>query len=107
MHPAMADKQPRRSAPTLLVSFGNRRLLAIVPPRPFLVCILGCGVAFGGSCLAFSPILPPAIAQVLLDFGLILHLTIAGVLGLNTFFWSFTATFPAILWTSMWLYNCV
>lgn len=44
-----------------------------------------------------APFLPTTLLWVFLGFGILFHLAIALVLGLNTFFWSFISTYPAIL----------
>jgi hypothetical protein len=37
--------------------------------------------------------------------GIVFHLSIAVVLGLNDFFWAFTATYPVLFWGSVTLYR--
>jgi hypothetical protein len=40
---------------------------------------------------------PPGVLVALLFAGAMLHLGTAVLIGLDTFFWAFTATFPAII----------
>ena len=46
---------------------------------------------------AIAPFLPRPLLYIFLGFGVLFHLAIALVMGLNTFFWSFLSTYPAIL----------
>jgi hypothetical protein len=41
---------------------------------------------------------PDWVGVPFIAFGVVFHLGTAVVMGLNTFFWSFVATYPAILW---------
>lgn len=43
-------------------------------------------------------VLPAPFAYAMLTAGLLFHVTNAVVMGLNTFVWSFVATYPAVLW---------
>lgn len=81
-------------------SFGNRRILALVKAFPAAGKVLGWCVGFGDCGLALAAVLPTCGTLLVLGYGVGLHLGISAVLGLNTFFWSFAATFPAILWVS-------
>jgi hypothetical protein len=44
-----------------------------------------------------APFLPRELLFVWLGMGICFHLTIALVMGLNTFFWTFVSTYPAII----------
>jgi uncharacterized membrane protein (DUF485 family) len=43
-------------------------------------------------------VLPAPFAYVMLALGVLFHVTNAVVMGLNTFVWSFVATYPAVIW---------
>jgi hypothetical protein len=86
-------------------SFGNAWILKTFETWRLLPVLFGLGVAFGDSAIAFAALTPPMACLALLAFGLALHAGIAIVLGLNTFVWSFAATYPAILWVSLQIYG--
>lgn len=44
-----------------------------------------------------APFLPLDLLWAFLGIGILFHLTVAVVMGLNTFFWTFLSTYPAIL----------
>jgi hypothetical protein len=46
-----------------------------------------------------APFLPATLLWIFLATGILFHLTIALIMGLNTFFWSYISTYPAILFT--------
>jgi hypothetical protein len=85
-------------------SFGNKSLLSYFSKWPLCATFFGCAVAFGDSAIAFAAVVPPPACILVLAFGVALHFGIGIVLGLNTFLWSFTSTYPAILWVSFALY---
>jgi hypothetical protein len=86
-------------------SFGNQGLLKWVEGKTFLAKLLGWGVVYGDCGLALAFLLPPPLCLLVLSFGVLLHVGIARMLGLNTFLWSFVATYPAIFWLSTSLYR--
>jgi hypothetical protein len=86
-------------------SYGNRRLLEVFKNRRGIAIFAGWAVCMGDCSLSSAALLPPEFCLSLLAFGVALHFGIATVLGLNTFVWSFVATFPAILWCSVHLYS--
>jgi hypothetical protein len=80
--------------------FRNETLSRIVRTYPFLTKLV-CWSVFICQCL--FPLLVfagPQTCLLVLVAGAIFHLTIALVWGLNCFFWSFVATYPAILFFS-------
>jgi hypothetical protein len=81
-------------------SFGNKHVLGFLKNKLLLVTLLGCGVAYGDCGLSVAMFLPPPVCITTLACGVMLHVGIAFVLGLNTFLWSFVATYPALLWIS-------
>jgi hypothetical protein len=52
-----------------------------------------------------TPLLPPALLWIYLGIGIAFHLFNAVVMGLNTFFWSFISSYPAILFTHYYLFT--
>lgn len=86
-------------------SFGNRYLLGFLKGKSLLAALLGCGVAYGDCAVSVAMLLPPLLCITVLFFGVVLHLGIALVLGLNTFLWSFIATYPALLWISSLIWS--
>jgi hypothetical protein len=53
---------------------------------------------------ALAWLAPPPLCLVILGLAAIFHIGIARILGLNLFFWSFVATFPATYWVSTNMY---
>jgi hypothetical protein len=86
-------------------TFGHRGLLQFLEHKRSLATPLGCGIALGDCALSCAVLLPPRECILLLSFGVMFHVGIAMILGLNTFLWSFVATYPAILWSSMSIYG--
>jgi hypothetical protein len=87
-------------------SFGHRWLLHLLENRESLATPVGYAIAFGDCAMSCAVFLPPRECIALLCFGVFFHIGIAIVLGLNTFLWSFVATYPAILWgsTHLWVH---
>jgi len=88
-------------------SFGNKRLLHYVQKRKWIAKCLGCFVAYGDTILAFSFLFPPRFCLALLGFGIMLHIGIGIVMGLNNFLWSFCACYPAIYFVSLKIYDLI
>ena len=86
-------------------SFGNKSILEFVNKYKVIGIVLGYIVVYGDCILSFSFAFPPSICLSLLSFGVLLHIGIARIMGLNTFLWSFGATYPAIYFVSLTLYN--
>jgi len=59
--------------------------------------LLSYGVILWELGAVVTPFLPAGALWVWLGIGLLFHLTVAVVMGLNTFFWTFLCTYPAIL----------
>lgn len=86
-------------------SYGDRQVLAITLKRKLLAQAFGLMVVFGDCLLSLSFAFPPGICIYILGFGVFLHIGIGRVMGLNTFMWSYIATYPAILFTSHAIYS--
>jgi hypothetical protein len=82
--------------PLLLRTFANHRTLAHCA---------GLIVAAGDCTLGIAALLPPPVALVALVAGVVFHLGIARVLGLNTFLWAFCATYAPMFFVSSDLYH--
>ena len=78
------------------IRFRDETVSHRVSKYPFLTKMV-CWSVFTGECL--FPLLVLTGTQsclLVLMAGILFHLTIALVLGLNSFFWSFVATYPAV-----------
>jgi hypothetical protein len=80
--------------------FGNARLKRSLDKRPGLYRTGSVMVIAGELGLGFSFLFPPWICIWLLVAGALFHLAVAVIMGLNTFIWAFTATYPAIYFVS-------
>lgn len=78
--------------------YGNRALAEFLGARPALARWLSRGVILGELALPLALVTPAPVAAGLLAAGLAFHGASALVMGLNTFLWSFAATYPAILY---------
>ena len=59
----------------------------------------------GGDCaFALASVAPPTLCLIALGCAGLFHVGVARIMGLNTFLWSFAATFPATYWVSSVLY---
>jgi hypothetical protein len=66
--------------------------------RPRLCAVLARGAVAFECLFPLALVLPLPMRLGLLAAGLLFHLLNGLFMGLNTFFWSFTATYPAILY---------
>ncbi len=82
--------------PTLYRLFTRQRSLA---------SIAGVLLVLGECLLSLAPLLPLPICALLLAGGVLLHLTLARIFGLNIFVWAFPASYPAAYFISLWLYR--
>ncbi len=86
-------------------SYGNREVLQLTLKRRWIAKILGLMVVYGDCLLSLAFAFPPNICIFILIFGVFIHAGIGRVMGLNTFFWSYVATYPAILYVSYAIYG--
>jgi hypothetical protein len=82
-------------------TFGNATLKRWLDKRPVLYRIGGYCVVFGELSLGLAFLCPPALCLYLLCAGVLFHFLVAAIMGLNTFFWTFCSTYPAIYFISM------
>jgi len=78
-------------------TYGHVRAAALLNRRPWLGGFVGWSVIFVELVFPVALIAPPGVLIALLFAGAMLHLGTAVLIGLDTFFWAFTATFPAII----------
>lgn len=85
------------------LSYGNQRAAQFLHSHHVLSLILSWVVISfeAGFLLAF--LIGPRATLVMLLFGAVFHLSCAVLMGLNCFLWSFVATYPAILFSSLYV----
>jgi len=86
-------------------SYGDRHVLAMSLKRRVIAKAFGSMVVFGDCLLSIAFAFPPNICIYILIFGIFLHIGIGRIMGLNTFMWSYIATYPAILFASHAIYS--
>lgn len=93
----------RRGAVSAIVAtetYGIVRLGKWISHSSIMDRALSWAVIVFETAFLLAPVLPYYLLAVLLCIGALFHLVNAVVMGLNTFFWAFLATFPA-----MWFIN--
>ncbi len=78
--------------------YGSEAAARLVHGRPGLGFVLAWSVILMECLFPLALIAPLPIALVILASGAVFHIISGVVMGLNTFIWSFVATYPAILW---------
>ncbi len=86
-------------------TFGNKRILQFIETPRSRSVLLANMVIYGDIILSLTFLFPPQLCAILLCAGVFLHVGIGIVMGLNTFIWSFCATYPAIYYISCNLYH--
>ena len=81
---------------------GDRSLWLFLTAHRRLARVAGAVVVVADCALGFAALLPPPVCLLVLGLGVLLHLGIARVMGLNTFVWTFVATYP-----SVWFVCCL
>ncbi len=86
-------------------TYGQSTASAALNRRPWFGGVVGWSVI--GVELIYPVVLisPPGLLIVLLFAAAVLHLATAVLIGLDTFFWAFTATFPAIIFVNGVLFS--
>ena len=86
-----------------LQAFGAPWAVALLAPRPRLRQVLSWSVMLAEAGAPLAVLLPADGIALALVAGLAFHVTNAACMGLNTFVWSFLATYPAVLlvWTTV------
>jgi len=88
-------------------SYGDKNVLEIALKRRSIAKVLGIMVVYGDCLLSLAFAFPPNICIFILFFGVFLHIGIGRIMGLNTFMWSYIATYPAILFASHAIYSLI
>jgi len=75
---------------------GNRTLARWISRIPHLNQLICWSTIAFECCFPFVVFLGPTATLILLSCGIVFHFSIAASMGLNGFFWSFIATYPAV-----------
>jgi len=78
-------------------TYGQSTAAAVLGRRPWLGGFVGWSVIGVEIIFPVALVAPPGVLVALLITGAMLHLGTTVLIGLDTFFWAFTATFPAII----------
>ena len=78
-------------------TYGHSMAAAVLRRQPWIGGFVGWSVIGVEIVFPVALVAPPGILVALLIAGAILHLATSVLIGLDTFFWAFTATFPAII----------
>ena len=78
-------------------TYGHFKAAAALNRRPWVGGFVGWSVIIVEIVFPVALVSPPGVLITLLFAGAMLHLGTAVLIGLDTFFWAFTATFPAII----------
>lgn len=81
--------------------WGNRCVKSRLDKHPMLYKYGSYAVIGGEILLGCSFIFPPYICICLLAAGVLFHLMVAIVMGLNTFFWAFLSTYSAVYYVCL------
>lgn len=76
--------------------YGHPRLAGYLISRPDLAKTLARTLILWESTFPLVLVMPEPVAGAMLATGILFHLTNGYLMGLNTFIWSFVATYPAI-----------
>jgi hypothetical protein len=76
--------------------FGNGSLKHVLDGVPYAYQTVSATLILSEISLGVSPFLPPGPCLVILGVGALFHFGVALIMGFNTFFWTFLATYPAI-----------
>ena len=78
-------------------TYGHVKVAALLNRRPWLGGFVGWSVIVIEIVFPVALVSPPWVLIALLLAGAMLHIGTVVLIGLDTFFWAFTATFPAII----------
>jgi len=78
--------------------YGSRSASRFLHGRPWLSVGLAWSVILTECLFPLVLVVPAPVALSLLAAGMLFHVTSGLVMGLNSFIWSFAATYPAIWW---------
>jgi uncharacterized membrane protein (DUF485 family) len=78
--------------------YGHAGFAEYLSRRPQLAKVLSCTLIVWESSFPLVLLIPRSLALGVLGAGVLFHLTNGYFMGLNTFIWSFAATYPAIIY---------
>lgn len=81
-------------------NYGHPTAAALFAGRPWFTRLVTAGVVLGEMLFWTVLFLPSPWVAVILALGLLFHALNAVFMGLNTFFWAFAASYPAIYYIS-------
>lgn len=84
-------------------SYGHPGVAAFLQRQPAFAAVLTWSVVAVETLFPLALILPAPYVHIFLLWGVAFHASNAAIMGLNTFFWAFIATYPAILYCNAWL----
>ncbi|MDH6238363.1 hypothetical protein [Cryobacterium sp. CG_9.6] len=78
-------------------TYGHPTASTVLRRRPWIGGFVGWSVIVVEIIFPVAAVAPPGLLIGLLIIGAMLHLGTSVLIGLDTFFWAFTATFPSII----------
>ncbi|MCH2231621.1 MAG: hypothetical protein MK105_14890 [Crocinitomicaceae bacterium] len=81
-------------------SYGNKLVGSFLKKHIYLSKLISWTTVIFECLFPIVLILPNHYLYFVLAFGLVFHISIALLMGLNIFFWAFVCTYPAIIYTS-------
>ena len=81
-------------------TYGQSQAAAFIRRRPWVGGFVGWSVIVVEIIFPVALVAPPGLLAAMLFAGAMLHLGTVLLIGLDTFFWAFTATFPAIIFAN-------
>lgn len=76
--------------------YGDKRLYRLLRLHPAVPRTVAWGVILGELTFPLVLVAPRPVARGILGMGVLFHLANGRFMGLNRFFWAFTATYPAV-----------
>lgn len=86
-------------------TYGNRKVSSLLIDNLWVSGFLSYGTILFETIFPLFLILPTSYLFIALCLGVSFHASIALTMGLNTFFWAFVSTYPAIIYTSKAMRN--
>ncbi|MER5465486.1 hypothetical protein ABT010_33315 [Streptomyces sp. NPDC002668] len=81
-------------------TYGGEGLYRLLNLHPAIPRIVAWSVVLGELTFPLVLVAPKPVARGILGMGVLFHLSIGRFMGLNRFFWAFTATCPAVAYVS-------
>ncbi|MEW9853812.1 hypothetical protein [Novosphingobium sp. M1R2S20] len=88
-------------------TFGRPWAWQLLRSHPWLAHAVGSGIAIWETFFAVYLFLPLELLLPLLLIGVAFHTSNAVVMGLNIFPWSFIGTYPAVVWTALFIRGAI